>query len=358
MKYNKLLLIITSILVLLPILVGVLTWDQLPEEMATHWGVDGTSDDTSSRALAVFGFPALLLVIHWVCIILTAFDHKHIDQNKKVYNMVLFITPLIFWFCSGIMYATTFGIEFDMFSLVCGLLGVVFVIIGNYMPKTSQNHTLGVKIKWTLQSEENWNATHRVAGKVWFITGLIMLACVFIPGKIALFVLIPVIVAAVVIPTVYSYKFYLKEKKEGKKFVKNKKFKKYYIISGIIVGVILVAVGFIMFTGDVEITYNDDGITIDSMYYKAVEIKYKDIGGTYFVDEYIGGSKVNGFNSAKLMLGIYENDTYGKYQRFTYTGNNGFVVIETMDEKYIILGAKDYEATRKLFDELTEHIAG
>ncbi len=358
MKFNKALLIVTSILILLPILVGALTWDILPEQIATHWGTSGNADNWSSRAFAVFGLPMILLVIHWVCIIITAADHKRREQNKKAYNMVLFIIPLISWFCNGIMYATAFGLEFNMFSLVLGLLGVMFVIIGNYMPKVSQNHTLGIKISWTLQSEGNWNATHRVAGKVWFITGLIALVCVFVPYKISTFIMPVLFVATIAIPMIYSYRFYLKEKKEGKTFMKNKKLKKYYIISGIIVGVILAVLGFVMFSGNIEVTYNEDSFTVDSMYCSPLTINYSDISGVWYFEEYIEGDKVNGFNSAKLMLGKYKNESLESYNRYTYTGNNGFTVVETTDEEgesyYTVLGANSFEKTAEIYRKLSK----
>lgn len=358
MRFNKALLIVTSILILLPILVGALTWDILPEQVATHWGTGGTADDWSTRAFAVFGLPMILLVIHWVCIIITAADHKRREQNKKAYNMVLFITPLISWFTNAIMYAAAFGLEFNMFSLMFGLLGIMFIVIGNYMPKTKQNHTLGIKISWTLQSEENWNATHRVAGKVWFITGLVSLVCVFLPYKISAIIMSVVFVAAMAIPIIYSYRFHQKEKKEGKTFMKNKKLKKYYIISGIVVGVILVFVGFIMFSGNIEITYTDEGITVDSMYCDPLTVKYDDMSAVWYSEDYIEGAKVMGFSSAKLMLGIYNNEALENYNRYTYTGNNGFVVIETRDENddqhYTVLGGRSFDETAEIYYELSK----
>lgn len=357
MKFNKALLIITSILVLIPILVGALTWDILPEEIATHWGADGMANDWSSRAFAVFGLPMILLVIHWVCIIITAADHRKKEQNKKAYNMVLFITPIISWFVNALMYAMAFGLEFNIYSLIFGLLGIMFTVVGNYMPKISQNHTLGIKISWTLQSEANWNATHRVAGKVWVVTGLIALICVFIPAGISAFIMPVILVAAIVIPTVYSYKFYLKEKKEGKTFMKNKKLKKYYIISGIIVAVILLVIGFIMFSGSIEITYTDDGITVDSSYADPLSIKYSDMTAVWYSEEYIEGKKVLGFNSAKLLVGIFNNEALENYNRYTYTGNNAFVVIETTDaegeEHYTVLGGKSFAETAEIYKKLS-----
>lgn len=357
MKFSKVLLLITSILVLLPILVGALTWDTLPEQIATHWGADGMANDWSSRAIAVFGLPMILLVIHWVCIIITAADHKRRAQNKKAYNMVLFIIPLISWFCNGIMYAAAFGLEFNINTVVYALLGIMFIVIGNYMPKISQNRTLGIKISWTLESEANWNATHRFAGKLWFAAGIILLICIFIPYNISMLVLPFVITVAVVIPFVYSYRFRLKEIKEGKSFMKNKKRKKYLIISAVILGVILAVLLFIMFSGEVDITYNEDSFTVDSMYCSPKTINYSDITGVWYFEEYIEGDKISGFNSAKLMLGKYKNESLESYDRYTYTGNNAFVVVETTDKEqkshYTVLGKSSFEDTAEVYHKLS-----
>ena len=78
------------------------------------------------------------------------------------------------------------GKEMNPALIVSLLLGFMFIIIGNYLPKCKQNFTLGIKIKWTLENEENWNKTHRFAGKVWFIGGFIMLLTAFLTIEYAL----------------------------------------------------------------------------------------------------------------------------------------------------------------------------
>ena len=86
--------------------------------------------------------------------------------------------------------------------------------------KVKQNRTLGIKISWTLKSEENWNATHRFAGKVWFLGGIAMLLCailfMFIPAEVCIWILLPVTVVFVFAPTVYSCVYYKKQIKEGR----------------------------------------------------------------------------------------------------------------------------------------------
>ena len=97
------------------------------------------------------------------------------------------------------MYATALGGSVRVEMLMPILLGVVFIAIGNYMPKCKQNYTIGIKIPWTLASEENWNKTHRLAGWVWVGGGVVMMLAGFfdlfwiIMGATAIMVLIPLI---------------------------------------------------------------------------------------------------------------------------------------------------------------------
>ena len=88
------------------------------------------------------------------------------------------------------------------------LIGLLFIVIGNYMPKTKQSYTMGIKLPWTLASEENWNRTHRLAGFLWVIGGVYFLAMTFIGWSLVAF-LIPLAVM-VLVPAVYSYLLYRK----------------------------------------------------------------------------------------------------------------------------------------------------
>ena len=99
--------------------------------------------------------------------------------------------------------------------LVRGMLGVVFMALGNYLPKCKQNNTIGVRVKWTLESEENWNKTHRFAGKVWLFTGLLIFGTMFTPfGESSVVFLVLVLIMSLA-PVVYSYCFYRKQLKAG-----------------------------------------------------------------------------------------------------------------------------------------------
>lgn len=211
---NKIKLIITSVAVILPILVGVIVWDSLPEQIATHWGPSGEPDCWSSKPFAVFALPTFLLVIHWLCIAATSLDKKNRNQNQKLMGLTYWLVPVISLAINGMVYAAALGKDIDVMLFLPIFMGVLFLFIGNYLPKCTQSWTVGIKIKWTLEDEENWNATHRLGGKVWVIGAVVILLCVFLPVEISVWVMIAATLAMLLVPIIYSYCLY--RKKNGK----------------------------------------------------------------------------------------------------------------------------------------------
>ena len=204
LKKNKGLMALTSLIILLPMAAGILLWDRLPEVMATHWGTNGEADGWSSRPVAVFGLPLLLLAVHWIGMWVTGLDSRNKTQNPKVLYMMMWLLPAISLLGNGSTYAAALGWEMDLFRDVYLLLGLLFIIIGNYLPKCKQNWFIGIKIKWTLEDEENWYATHRLAGKVWVIGGLAILLC----GFLSMEYLFPLLVLAMILlPVLYSWRY-------------------------------------------------------------------------------------------------------------------------------------------------------
>ena len=206
-KANRKMLIITSVLILLPIVFGVVMWNELPEKIATHFGVNGNPDGWSSKGFAVFGLPLIVLALNWLAVLVTEKDNRGKEQNKKLMTLVLWICPLISIGLSAAMYSWALGKEVNVKTVVVLLLGVIFTAIGNLLPKCRPNRTMGIRIKSTLSSEENWVATHRFAGKIWFAGGIVVLICAFLPNTAAAVVMLIALLAMMVVPWVYSLKY-------------------------------------------------------------------------------------------------------------------------------------------------------
>ncbi|MBO5852206.1 MAG: SdpI family protein [Clostridia bacterium] len=202
-KEHKFKIIISSIITILPIFFGLAMWDRLPEKIATHWGPDGNPDGYSGKLTAVVLLPLLVLAIHLLCIFFTSLDKKNSGQNKKVFGFIFWICPAVSLVTSSFTYMQAFNVKFSVGSICIALMAVLFIIIGNYMPKCKQNYTIGIKIPTTLNSEENWNATHRLAGIVWVICGVLLLPGIFLPKNFLPWMLIATL-PAVLIPVIYS----------------------------------------------------------------------------------------------------------------------------------------------------------
>ena len=201
-KKNLKTLIITSIIILLPILAGVILWDKLPEQIPTHWNANGEVDGWSGKAFAVFGLPCIMLAVQWLCVMGTSADPKKANHPEKMLHLVLWIIPVISVVLFALTYVAAFGKEVRMELVMPLLVGFVLTVAGNYLPKCKQNYTIGIKIPWTLNSEENWNKTHRFAGRLWVMCGLALMLTAFFGG---FWVFLPIVLLMVLAPCIYSY---------------------------------------------------------------------------------------------------------------------------------------------------------
>lgn len=205
------LLVITSCIILLQTVVGVALWDRLPEQIATHFDLHNQPNGWSSKAFTVFGMPLVLLALHWVCLLVSCSpNHRMKHYGVRVQYLLLFIIPatslLMMVLCYG--YALGERIQATRMSLV--FVGLVFTVTGNYLPKIRRNYTTGIKLPWTLADDENWNKTHRMAAPVWVVCGLLLIVMGLI-GE-ATWIAPAAIVAAVLLPTIYSLALHLKKK--------------------------------------------------------------------------------------------------------------------------------------------------
>lgn len=210
-KKNLPKLIITSLITLIPIVIGLILWDKLPDQVPMHWNAQGEVDGYGTKFQAVFLMPLVLVAFHWICVLGTSLDPKKQNINDKIFTLVLWIIPVISLLCNSMVFVTALGHKVSVEIIMPLFMGALFVIIGNYMPKCKQSYTVGIKLPWTLDNEENWNKTHRLAGFLWVIGGVIIMATAFL-GAFWLFFI--VLIPMVIVPFVYSYLLYKKNKTE------------------------------------------------------------------------------------------------------------------------------------------------
>ncbi|PAV09266.1 SdpI family protein [Methanocorpusculum parvum] len=206
MKIDKT-LFITSALCLAPILLGVLLYDRLPDMIPIHFDFAGDPDNWGAKPFVVFGMPALLCLLNIVCNVST---RKYGGENQSM--LLKFARWLIAVIALIVVPITLFkaiGADIPIEVIVPVLVGVIFIIIGNYLPKTKQNPVAGVRVKWTMESAENWRRTSRFSGYLFIIGGFVMILNAFL----ALFwipVFFGILIAMIAGPILYSYHLHKK----------------------------------------------------------------------------------------------------------------------------------------------------
>ena len=170
--------------------------------------------------------------------------------------------------------------------------------------------------------------------------------------------LVCVIAVMVIVPIVYSYYIYKQHQKEGIVYTTPPRSKAEKIavkISAIIVPIILIGVAVLMFTGNIEVHCEDTSFTINATYWSDLEIDYSEVDTIEYRKDLDVGVRTNGFGSARLLMGIFQNDEFGSYTLYAYTGAKEFVVL-TSGTKTLVIGMNDVEDTQAIYDTMLEKI--
>ena len=309
--------------------------------------------------------PLIMLAVHWFTLIFTALIDRGNEQSKQAQRLVLWITPVLSLATTGGLLAVSFSEEINVFIFVLTGFGIGFMVVGNSLPKITRNRTVGIKVCWALASEDNWNATHRFAGKVFFASGLACLVGILLPTKLQPYLMGIAIVVMLVLPILYSYLFYKKQLCEGKATQEDyargmgelsKNGKSAVIATVIVILSLVVIMPLILFGGKLEITATDTAIEIDADMWRDCTIAYEQIESAEYRESTVDGQRINGVGSAKLLLGVFRNAEFGTYIRYTYTGDLPCIVLTVDGETYVIAtdSAEQTEAIYKQIQDKTE----
>ena len=216
MKAYKKTIILTFILTLLPTLAGLLLWNQLPDKIPSHWGFSGQIDGWSSKPKAVFMMPCIMALGQLVLVFCTFADPKAKNIHKKPLTVSMWLLPIVSIIMNGASYMIALGKKINMTSVMLLIIGLIFILLGNYLPKLQQNYTVGIKVAWALEDADNWERTHRFGGKLLLLGGVVLILLSLLTGSIlddsvSLVITIVIAAACSLVPVIYSYIIYKKK---------------------------------------------------------------------------------------------------------------------------------------------------
>ena len=297
------------------------------------------------------------------CILVTIifYDNRNRQQSSKVIGMVIWMIPVTALIYNGM--ARLISMDADSENLFMAVIyfgtGLLFMIIGNYLPKVKQNNTIGIRVVWTLQDEENWNATHRFSGKLWMASGILCMLCgLFEESMAALVLYIVSIMAAAIISILYSYLFYKKKIATGEK-LKIQYNKKTIGVSGIIAILTIIFGIWTLFLGSIEIRFEDKDFTIEAQGWSDYTVDYAQIDSISYEEnssQSWNDYRTNGLGNLKYAMGNFRNDVYGNYIRYTHSSCHSYVVM-SIDGKILVVNGANDSATKEIYHTISEKVS-
>ena len=300
---------------------------------------------------------AAMLAAHWLVLLVVFSDRRNRDrQSKKAIRLIFWIMPAVSLLTGGVTALLQRGVQSasTLSTAMAMGFGLLFIVLGNYMPKFRQNSFMGIRVKWTLESEANWNATHRMGGKVWVAGGFACLAGAMLPVK-AMGAVFPVVLVTVALaPIVYSY-YYSKTQPAAEKTVSAPLPLWQKRAARLIVAAVAVIAVWVFLAGSAKIVYEDASFTVEASGWQDLTLSYSDIAAVdYLPAEEVpeGGIRTYGLGNLRVSFGHFSNEVYGDYIRYTYDSCRDCVRLTTAGGRTVLLNGPDQAATRAIFDQL------
>lgn len=199
--------LVQPLLVALAFIASALAWGRLPERVPMHWNLAGEVDRYGSRLSGAFMIPLMMLFIWGMMRVLPKIDPRRANYARMegTYELVITMVLATTLVLHVVMLGAALGYPIAIDTVVPLVIGALFMVLGNVLPRAKPNWWFGVRTPWTLSNDRVWVRTHRVAGYTMLIAGLALVVLAFIPGDAMKLALLVGAGLVAVVPVVYSY---------------------------------------------------------------------------------------------------------------------------------------------------------
>ena len=189
-------LFITCAVCLIPILAGIVLWNKLPDQIAIHFDINNNPDNFASKRFTVFGLPLLMIALQLICCLINDTKAYKYGDRVKFERATKWIIPIMAIILQGTTFAYALGINVDIRRWAVIICGVIFLVIGNYLPKFDY-------IKNKDVDKEKARKINRFIGFMSVIVGVLAIVSVFLP-PVASLIWVLLLIPYAIIATVYT----------------------------------------------------------------------------------------------------------------------------------------------------------
>ncbi|MGG4441968.1 SdpI family protein [Brevibacillus fortis] len=193
------------------VVLGVICYPSMPDQMVIHWGPNGEPNGFAPKLVGVSFIPVVMLFIFVAVRSQKQYYQKFQSSHDTILNTLMIVLLVI----HGVIIAYGYGYMLNIGIFVTLILGILFVTIGNFMPRFRHNYLIGIRTPWTLASEEVWKNTHLLSSRVFFIGGILIMLTSFLPTTIH-YILLLIITLVTILISIGSSHYYYKKTGRGK----------------------------------------------------------------------------------------------------------------------------------------------
>lgn len=189
-------------------LISLLLYPSLPEVIPTHWNINGQPDEFTPKTIGAWALPVLSILVYLGLYVAPYFDPKRasLERSADTYILIRTATMYFFLFIHGLsLYGALQGEQSLSTAWLLVGMGILFIVLGNYMPRMKPSWIAGIRTPWTISSETVWTKTHRMGGRLFVLGGIVIALSSFLPIIWSTVVMVTALTITVLTPVLYSY---------------------------------------------------------------------------------------------------------------------------------------------------------
>jgi uncharacterized membrane protein len=196
-----------------PTIGALVLYKQLPDTMATHFGMHNEVNGTMSKQITIM-LTAIIGLVPFLLLAVRRFDPRLINEAKfsVAFQVIRYCLALLLAIAGWSIVTFNLGYTMDIRKIVFIALAVLFLVTGNYLSIIKPNYMMGIRTPWTLTDDENWRKTHRLGGPVMVIGGLFILVATFLPATVSIIVFIGTMAIITFAPIGYSFILFIRKR--------------------------------------------------------------------------------------------------------------------------------------------------
>jgi uncharacterized membrane protein len=207
-------IIIVLILIVAATVAGLLLWNRVPDQMASHWNINDQVDGYMSKTWGVFMMPLITLGLFVIFLVVPSIDplKANIAQFREAFNLFIVLIVAFMLYIHGLTLAWSLGYtDFKMSTSMLPAMGLLFIFIGFMLRKAKRNFFIGIRTPWTLSSDTVWDKTHQLGAVLFMASGVLALIGGIFGGMTAFWFLFVPLIGSTLFLLVYSYVLYQRE---------------------------------------------------------------------------------------------------------------------------------------------------